>query len=272
MPGIVRLHLAKVCDSLCTVRLHHRVTLIQAVLLCLDWRYRQGHPPTRHHNQHLFRLWLRTLVASSDTLETARQLFSTFKPVATLFADWRYCQGHPPTRHQRPPRPPPVPPPAVHPCCVPSSNCSFVMLETSRKPFCRFMFIAFHPQIGAIDKDSLQPAIGDPQTAACAASGCAPLLRSIERSLLRHAGNVEEMARGDTPRLLAHLLRYIMSLPLPSSSAIDAADGSLVVGRSGRGDEELVLSVIGLATATKVRVVRLSKTERRRLKDGKKEA
>jgi hypothetical protein len=83
-------------------------------------------------------------------------------------------------------------------------------------------------------------------------------LRSIERSL-RHAGNVEEMARGDTPRLLAHLLRYIMSLPLPSSSAIDAADGSLVVGRSGRGDEELVLSVIGLATATKVRVSRLPK-------------
>lgn len=44
-----------------------------------------------------------------------------------------------------------------------------------------------------------------------------------------------------------------MSLPTPSAAAIDPTEGGLVVGRSGRGDEELVLSVIGLATATKVR-------------------
>ncbi|BBN15012.1 hypothetical protein MPTK1_6g16270 [Marchantia polymorpha subsp. ruderalis] len=100
--------------------------------------------------------------------------------------------------------------------------------------------------VGAVDKDSFLPVIGDVDLSAAVAMLSAPIFRILSVAF-QHPGNAEEMARSYAPRLLAYLLGHLVSVP-----ALGEAKGRFVDQvRTEERDEELVSAVVSLAQAPK---------------------
>ncbi len=98
--------------------------------------------------------------------------------------------------------------------------------------------------VGAVDKDTLQPLIGKADVSSSTMLLCAPIFRMLSVTL-QHAGNAEEIARSYAPRLLAHLLGYLVSAPSPGDPERKAYEQA----RTEERDEELVAAVVSLARA-----------------------
>ncbi|KAL2621191.1 hypothetical protein R1flu_001396 [Riccia fluitans] len=100
--------------------------------------------------------------------------------------------------------------------------------------------------VGAVDKDSFLPIIGDVELSAAVSMLAAPIFRILSVAF-QHPGNAEEMARSCAPRLLAFLLGHLVSVP-----ALGEAKGrGLDYARTEERDEELVSAVVSLAQAPK---------------------
>ncbi|KAL3680877.1 hypothetical protein R1sor_023833 [Riccia sorocarpa] len=100
--------------------------------------------------------------------------------------------------------------------------------------------------VGAVDKDSFLPVLGDMELSAAVSMLAAPIFRILSVAF-HHPGNAEEMARSYAPRLLAFLLGHLVSVP-----ALGEAKGRVVdYARTEERDEELVSAVVSLAQAPK---------------------
>ncbi|GBG78164.1 hypothetical protein CBR_g26196 [Chara braunii] len=107
--------------------------------------------------------------------------------------------------------------------------------------------------VGSLEKETLQPCISDVYVSAAASMLSAPLLRVIARALL-HPGNMDEVARINAPRLLAHLLSHVLTVPAAADHH-HSVSSSANSAKNEKRDEEMVVAVISLVQASKANEV-----------------
>lgn len=95
--------------------------------------------------------------------------------------------------------------------------------------------------VANVDKDSLEPQLGDPSLSLATTNLAAPIFRIIAGAI-HHPGNNEELCRVRGPEVLSRLLDHL----LQTLSAIN-------VGQSdGVADEELVAAIVSLCQSQKI--------------------
>lgn len=94
--------------------------------------------------------------------------------------------------------------------------------------------------VSDVDRESLEPRLGDLSLSLAATTLAAPILRIIAMAI-QHPGNNEELCRMQGPTVLSRILNYLLQ-------ALSSQD---VGKRDGVGDEELVVSIVTLCQSQK---------------------